>query len=406
VAEILERSGYRVKIKVEVSASDVEKAYQSVLSGYSQNVKLSGFRQGKAPAKVIESKIGREALLEDVKEKLLDDSYPKAVKELQLAPVGVKLVEANLLYGQPFVYVAEVENYPEVKLPDWEGFNLESQAQEVTQELVDKALEELRQRYGELIPVERPIEDKDQVYIETDDGGRFPVNMENAQPHVREVLLGKSMGEEVKVPVKDGEEIVREIPTKILEVKGVQLPELDDEFAKTAGEETLEALTTRVGESLKGQFEREARNQKANQLLDKLAEDLQAEIPPSMQASSEQDLLQSLAQDLKQQNNIELREYIEDLEKQDKLEEFKQNLSKSATTRLRRSLAVEALADQLKTELSEEEWNAYLADLARAYRSTPSRLQNELGQETLQRLRVQRVHDKALFQAIDKLEAK
>lgn len=406
MAEILEREGYRVKIKVEVPASEVDQAYQSVLRDYAGSVKLPGFRQGKAPAKVIEARIGREALMGDVQEKLLDTSYPKAVQELELLPVGVKLVETSLEQGQPFVYVAEVENYPEVKLPDWQSFTIEGQTPEVSEETVNKALDELRERYGEMSVVDREVQDKDNVFIETDDGGRFPVNMENAQPHVREVLLGKKAGDEVKVPVKDGEEVVREIPTKILEVKALQLPELDDEFAKTVGEDDLAALTAKVRESLVQQFERETRNARANQLLDKLAQELQVEIPPSMQAREEQNLLESLAQDLKQQNNVELKDYIAELEKQEKLDEFKQNLSQSATTRLKRSLAMEALADELGTELSEEEWNAYLADMARAYRSTPARLQNELGREAIERLRIQRQHDKALFEALDKLDGK
>ncbi|WP_276959175.1 trigger factor family protein, partial [Allomeiothermus silvanus] len=119
MAEILEREGYRVKLRVEVPASEVNKAYDAVVREYASKVRVPGFRPGKAPAKVIEARLGRESLLEEVKERLLDTSYPKAVKELELFPVGVKLLEAHLEQGQPFTYVAEVENYPEVKLPNW-----------------------------------------------------------------------------------------------------------------------------------------------------------------------------------------------------------------------------------------------------------------------------------------------
>jgi trigger factor len=113
----------------------------------------------------------------------------------------------------------------------------------------------------------------------------------------------------------------------------------------------------------------------------------------------EQGLLESLAEDLQEQN-LNLGEYLEQLEKDGKLEEFKQSLSQSAIKRLRRSLAVEALADELKTALSQEEFDEFLAELARSYRTTPSRLQSELGRDTLARLRIQRLHDKALFEAV------
>lgn len=404
MAEILEREGYKVKIKVEVPASQVEETYQTVLNSYAALVMLPGFRPGKAPAKVIEAKIGKESLLDEVKEVLRDETFPKAAQELSLLPVGARVLEENLTFGQPFVYTVEVENYPEVKLPDWRTFKLEVETPEVTDEVVSRALDNLRRRYGEMVAVDREAQVKDHVFIETEDGGRFPVEMENAQPHVREALLGKKAGDEVRVPVKDGETVVREVKTKILEVKALQLPELDDEFAKTVGEDNLEALTHKVRESLKAQFEREAHNAKANQLLDKLAEAIEVEIPPAMQAREEQSLLQSLADDLKEQG-LELREYIAQLEKDGKLEEFKQNLSKSATRRLRRSLAVEALADELKTELSQEEFEAFLSEMARSNRTTPARLQSELGRDAIARLRIQRLHDKALLEAVTKIES-
>ena len=404
MAEILEREGYKVKIKVEVPASQVEQTYQSVLSSYAGRVKLPGFRAGKAPAKVIEAKIGKESLLDEVKEALRDETFPKAAQELSLLPVGARVLDENLTFGQPFVYTVEVENYPEVKLPDWRSFKLEVETPEVTDDAVSRALDDLRNRYGEMVAVDREAQEKDNVFIETDDGGRFPVVMENAQSHVREALLGKKAGDEVVVPVKDGETIVREVKTKILEVKALQLPELDDEFARTVGEDNLDALTTKVRESLKAQFAREIRNAKASQLLDKLGEAIEADIPPTMLAREEQSLLESLADDFKQQK-LELSEYIAQLQKEGKLEEFKQNLTESATKRLRRSLAVEALTEELKTELSQEEFDEFLAEMARSYRTTSSRLQNELGQDAIARLRIQRLHDKALFEAVTKIES-
>jgi trigger factor len=404
VAEILEREGYKVKVKVEVPASQVEQTYQAVLNNYAGKVKLPGFRPGKAPAKVIEAKIGKESLLDEVKEALRDQTFPKAARELSLLPVGARVLDESLTFGQPFVYTVEVENYPEVKLPDWQNFKLETQTPELTDEILSRALDELRSRHGEMAAVDREARLEDTVFIETDDGGRFPVVMENAQPHVREALLGRKAGDEVMVPVKDGETVVREVRTKILEIRALQLPELDDEFAKTVGEDSLEALTDKVRKSLLTQFEREARNAKARQLLDKLGEAIEVEIPPTMLAREEQGLLESLAEDLKQQK-LALGEYIAQLEKDGKLEEFKQSLSEGAARRLRRSLAVEALSEELKSELSPQEFAEFLAELARSYRTTPERLENELGQEAIARLRTQRLHDKALFMALERIES-
>jgi trigger factor len=373
VAEILERDGYRVRIKVEVPASQVEQTYQAVLSSYASRVKLPGFRPGKVPAKVVEAKVGKESLLEEVKEVLREETFPEAARELALLPVGVRLLEEQITFGGPYVYTAEVENYPEVRLPDWRSFKLEVETPEVTEEVVNKALEELR--------------------------SRFPVQMDKAQPHVREALLGKRAGDEVRVPVKEGETVVREVRTKVLEVKALQLPELDDEFAKTVGEDSLESLVNKVREGLRAQFERESNKARASQLLDKLAESIGVDIPPSMLLREERSLLEGLAEDLREQN-LDLGKHLAKLEQEGKLEEFKQNLRQSAIKRLRRSLAVEALVEELKTELSQEEFEDFLAGLARSYRTTPSRLQDELGQDAIARLRVQCLHDKALSEAV------
>lgn len=404
MAEILERNGFMVKMKVEVPAGEVRKAYDLVVREYANRYRFPGFRPGKAPAKVVEARLGREALLEETKERLRDDFFPKAVRELELTPVGARLLEEELKEGAPYTFVLEVENYPEAKLPDWTTFSLEAQKPEITEEMVARALDELRQRYGELVTVERPIEAHDQVFIETEDGSRFPVSMENALEHVREALIGHSAGEEVMVPVKDGDKVVREVKTKITEVKTLQLPELDDEFAKTVGEDDLATLTAKVRESLQAQADREARNQKANEFVDKLAEGMEVEIPPTMLSREEQHLLQHLAGELQAQK-LDLGTYLQDLEKQGKLEEFKAKLRSDAMRSIRRALAREKLAEDLGTVFTDEEWASYVVELARAYRTNPNALQQELGEETLARLRIQRLHDKAVMEALERIGA-
>ncbi len=411
MAEILEREGYKVKLKVEVPAAEVSRAYQSLLDNYSRRVKLPGFRPGKTPTRVLEAKLGSESLWDEVKERLVDDSFPKAAKELGLTPVGARVLEADLEAGKPFVYVAELENYPEVSLPNWREFKLEVEKPEVTDEMVSQAIEDLRERHGELAPVERPIEPKDHVLIETEEDGQVPVQLESAHEHVRDALVGKIAGDVIMIPLKDGEQLVREVKAKVLEVKTLQLPELDEEFAKTVGEESLLSLRNKVRTSLEVQVNRLERDRKADQLVEKLAEGLknagsgelsQADIAPSMLAEEERHLLSHLAEDLQKQK-ITLDEYLKTLESQGKLEEFKTELRGSAEKRLRRSLAREKLAEELGTTYSDEEWKAYLADLARAYRTNPVKLQQDLGGEALARMREQRLRDKAVFEAVDQL---
>lgn len=403
MAEILERSGYRVRVRVEVPAEKVEASYQAMLKDLAPRVRVPGFRPGKAPLKVVEARLGREELLKDLKKRLVEETYPEAVRELGLLPVAARVVEEELKEGEGFRYVAEVENYPEVKLPDWRGFALEVSPPEVTEEMVDRALEELRQRYAELVPVDREAREGDHVFVRTEEGAEFPIDLSKALPHVREALLGKRAGDVVMVPVlNDKGEKVREMRTEVLEVKTLELPELDEEFAKTLEAESLEDLKTKVRESLRRQAEAQHQEARERAFLEKLAEGLEADIPPSMVEAEERHLLEHLAEDLYRQG-VSLEAYLEALKEKGELEKFKEELRQEALKRVRRSLAKERLAEELRPELTEEEWQAYLQAVARSYGLTLPELRREFGERGLERLRAAYLQDKAVRMALAEL---
>jgi trigger factor len=400
VAEILERSGYLVKVRVEVPADKVEASYQAMLKDLARRVRVPGFRPGKAPLKVVEARLGRKELLEDLKERLVEETYPEAVRELGLMPVAARVVEEELKEGEGFRYVAEVENYPEVRLPDWRSFSLEVPSPEVTEEMVEKALEELRHRYAELVPVDREAGEGDHVFVRTEEGAEFPIDLAKALPHVREALLGKRAGEVVMVPVLNEKgEKVREVRTEVLEVKTLELPELDEEFAKTLEAESLEDLRAKVRQSLEKQAQRAYEEARERAFLEKLAEGLEAEIPPSMVEAEERHLLEHLAEDLYQQG-VTLEAYLKALEEKGELEKFKEELRQEALKRVRRSLAKEKLAEELKPEVTEEEWQAYLQAVARSYGMSLPELRREFGERGLARLQAAYLQDKAVREAL------
>nr|WP_279231279.1 trigger factor [Thermus altitudinis] len=399
----MERSGYRVKVRVEVPAEKVQERYQALLRDVAKRVRIPGFRPGKAPLKVVEARIGREELLSDLKERLVEETYPLAVQELGLLPVAARVVEEELKEGEGFRYVAEVENYPEVKLPDWRSFDLKVAPEEVTEEMVEKALEELRQRYAELVPVDREAQEKDHVFVRTEEGAEFPIDLSKALPHVREALLGRRAGEVVMVPVLNQQgEKVREVRTEILEVKTLELPELDEEFAKTLEAESLEDLRQKVRESLKRQAEAQYQEARERAFLEQLAEGLEVEIPPSMLEAEERHLLEHLAEDLARQG-IGLEAYLKALEDKGELPKFREELRQEALKRVRRSLAKERLAEELKPEVSEEEWQTYLQAVARSYGVSVQELKREFGERGLARLRAAYIQEKAVKEALSKL---
>ncbi len=299
--------------------------------------------------------------------------------------------------------MAEVENYPEATLPDWRGFTLEVPPPEVTEEMVERALEELRQRYAELVPVDREAGEGDHVYVRTEEGAEFPIDLSKALPHVREALLGKKAGDVVLVPVlNDKGEKVREVRTEVLEVKALELPELDEEFAKTLEAESLEDLKAKVRESLRRQAEAQYQEARERAFLEKLAEGLEADVPPSMLEAEERHLLEHLAEDL-YQKGVGLEAYLKALEEKGELGKFREELRQEALKRVRRSLAKEKLAEELRPELTEEEWQAYLQAVARSYGLSVPELKREFGERGLERLKAAYLQDKAVRLALAQL---
>lgn len=404
MAEIVEREGYRVRVKVEVPAEKVGESYERVLAKYKARVRVPGFRPGRVPRKVLEARIGREALLEEVRELLVDESFGEAVRELGLSPVAARLVEGEVKEGEPFVYEIEVQNYPEVELPDWKTFELTASAPEITEDVVDSALEELRERYAEIEEVERPAEAGDVVVVATEQG-ELPVDLAKAPEAVVHALKGKAVGDTVTLPVFDESgEVSSNLEATIRSIKAVRRPELDDEFAKTLGFDTMEAARAKVREELEQRAEADAREARKAEFLDKLAEGLVVEIPPAMIDREIRAIWEEIAEDMAKKG-VPFEDYLKQLEREGKFEEFKADIEKTAERRVRRGLAVERLIEALGTELGEEEWKAHLADLAQRYGLSVEDFEKAVGEDGLRRLYVRRLHDKALEEALKSLEA-
>jgi trigger factor len=250
MAQLLERTGNNVKFKVTVPSSDVSVAFTEVFTAVSRNVKIPGFRPGRAPKNVVEKRIGLDYIQGEVRDYLVNKTYQSAVKELELIPVTATITPGAVLEGSEFEYTVEAENYPEVTLPAWEGYKLETVKLEIGDQEVTDALEDLRNRQASYEPVERAAEANDLLNVEIlegeDAGQTYPVYLERADEGIRTALLGQSAEAEVAVPVTsgaDGEE-AQTLKIKILDIKAKNLPELDDDFAKTLELEDLAELAS------------------------------------------------------------------------------------------------------------------------------------------------------------------
>jgi trigger factor len=408
MAQLLERTGNNVKFKVTVPSGDVSIAFTEVFSAVSRNVKIPGFRPGRAPKNVVEKRIGLDYIQGEVRDYLVNKTYQSAVKELELIPVTATITPGAVLEGSEFEYTVEAENYPEVTLPAWEGYKLETVKLEIGDQEVTDALEDLRNRQASYEPVERTAEANDLLNVEIlegeDAGQTYPVYLERADEGIRTALLGQSAEAEVDVPVTsgaDGEE-AQTLKIKILDIKAKNLPELDDDFAKTLELEDLAELRVKVREDLENRSVGKFDSDRKDELIGKLSEGMTVVIPEVLITRRREALETDLKNDLERQG-IGLEAYREYLGTENKLEEFEADLVKSATERVRRDLALEKLAEGFKTELTSEEWRNALENFARSNRVSVARLGEVIGNEGINNLRVLATRDKALTQAIEKL---
>ncbi len=153
--QILEQDAGRTKLQIDIPASDVSKAYQQVLGSIARQIRVPGFRPGKAPRGVIETRVGKDAIAQEVRDALVQTYLPRAVSELSLTPVSQHLHAHEPVDGQDYRFEAVLELYPDFELPDMGQIVFDTEQPPVTGELIDAEVAALRRQYATLIPVER-----------------------------------------------------------------------------------------------------------------------------------------------------------------------------------------------------------------------------------------------------------
>ncbi|NJK44918.1 MAG: trigger factor [Pleurocapsa sp. SU_196_0] len=410
MAELLERNGNKVKFKVVVPAAKVSEAFTGVMNALSRQVRIDGFRPGKAPKSVIEKRVGAEFVKTEVAQYLVEQNYTSAVQELKLIPVQANVTPGTVLDGADFEFTVDAENYPEVTLPNWEAFTLESTKPSVGPEDMDKALEEIRQSRATYEQVDRAAAAEDVVNVEIlegeDTGKTYPVYLERAEAGVRNALLGQNVGAEVEVTVSENQETGETtlLKVKILDIKEKRVPELNDDFAKLfqlEGVDTLDAFKERVQKDLEVQSESKGKADRRDEFVKKLGEGATIEVPEVMIQRRREAMEQDLGRDLEQQG-ITLEAYKQYLQAEGKLEEFEKDLVDGARNRVRNDLALEQLSEAMGAKLTDEEWKAALDNYARSSRVSVPRLIEALGNEGVENFRVVATRDKALEMALTK----
>ncbi|QGG57303.1 trigger factor [Paenibacillus sp. B01] len=377
-----------VAIDVEVGAEQVKEALDQAFKKVVGRVNVPGFRKGKVPRSIFESRFGVESLYQDAIDILLPTAYSEALKDTGIEPVDRPEIDVEQFgKGQPFKFKAKVTVKPEVKLGEYKGIEVPAASSDVTDEELSAELERLQQRHAELVVVEEgAAENGDTVVIDFEgfvdgeafEGGqaeRYSLELGSNSfiPGFEEQVVGLATGDFKDVEVTFPEEYHAEnlagkaavFKVKLHEIKRKNLPALDDEFAKDVSEfDTLDEFKQDLSKKLQERKEKENEQARETALVDKIAAAAEVEIPEAMINTEVDYLLRDFENRIKQQGlNMEL--YYQ-FSGQDEAA-LRGQMRSDAEKRVLNNLVLDAIAKQESIEISEEEVGEELENLSKMY---------------------------------------
>lgn len=414
----------RVRLTVNITAAEVDQAIDAAYKQIAAKVRIPGFRAGKAPKPMIDTHVGREAVLAEAQDELLNSTYTKAISAENLRPMDqpeigeLDVIEA----GKDFEYVAEIEVRPELTLSSVEGLKIEVAPAEATDLEVDAQIEHTRERFATLEPVEdRGVEKDDFVLLSFTglvEGEAYDGNV--VDQYLYELSRGL-MPEEfdaAMIGAKTGDQVFAEfvIPDTtsnpdfagknakftidIHEIKAKALPPLDDDFASNAGGfDTLEEMRTSVRDQLNhskavgrtGQIEQAARSA--------IAERLVGDVPETLIINTQSDMTREFIGGL-ESRNINIVDYLQATGVD--MDTFEASMREQAEDVARQELALEALFRKQGWEVTDADIDREIATLSGSVDADPTELRRKWEVSgVLELLRAQVMHRRALEWLVD-----
>jgi trigger factor len=353
----------KVRLTVEVPQEDLEHAVEHATSDLAGSVKVPGFREGKVPPEVLQARLGRERIFKEAVESHISGWFMNAAATTRIRPIAAPEYDYELPTSddQEFQFTATVPVQPKPEPADWTELEVPYAEPEVPEGLIDQELEELRASVAELAPVEgRAARTGDVLVVdaldETGEGQRDLVVELGSGRLVEEIeraLTGASQGEtkEVEFELADGSTGTATVEVK--ELKEKVLPPLDDELAKAASEfDTLEDLRADIERRIREVLEEEAETQFRSAAVDRLVEASNVQVGGPLVEARTRELLNGLGRSL-ERRGISAEAYFQ-LSGQT-ADELVERMGAEAALSVARELVLEAVADKLGLEVSDEE---------------------------------------------------
>ncbi len=385
----------QIELTFELTAEEFQEHFKHAIEHLKHHVKVDGFREGKAPASMIEDKLKPEALLMEAGDHAVQHVYVDYIKESKLEPVGNPEVQIKkIAKGNPFIFTAVITVLPDVELPDYKEIAKMVKGKEVSvteEEIQDTLnyLQKTRAKFtlknevaekthsspdGSLVPgdfVEIMYENKD-INGGKEVADKFILGEGGFMKGFEDSIVGMKAGEEKTFTVKFPENSPQknlagrlgrasplagkdgEFKVKVVSVQKMELPELNDEFAKELGAfDSLVALKESMREGISAEKTEAEKQRVRGEILEKIAEKSKFEMPEAMVEYEKERLLEDLKNKISQSIKISFEEYLASIKKTE--EEIKETYQKEAEKRLRGFLVLRELSKEENIEFSDEE---------------------------------------------------
>lgn len=402
-ATLISKENNEAKFTMDFTAEEFENAIIKVYKAQKDKFNIDGFRKGKAPRSIIEKKYGEGVFFEDAINDLFSMNYPAALEELSLDVIDSPRAEfSQIKKGEGFTVTITVAFYPEIEVKDYKGVEIETISSEVTDEDIDNELKARAKRNARMVTVDRPAKEGDTVLIDYEgwvgdnqfEGGtaeRQPLKLGSGTfiPGFEEQLVGVSTGEDKDVKVTFPEEYHAEdlagkeavFKCKVHEVKEEEIPEINDEFVKDISEfDTLDEFKADIKEELAKTKAARAENAMKNSVLAKVFEANDIDVPDVMVESEIDNMMSEFDQQLRSQG-LDLNTYMQYLGKEPK--DFRDELKEEAHKKVKTRMIVTAVADQEKFEVTDEEIDQELENIAKQYGFEADKMKETLGVQNL-----------------------
>ena len=381
-------SDVKVELTISLGTEELKAAEQVALTKLAKEVKIEGFRKGKAPLELVAAQVDQTILGQETLENALSKAVAEAflkedIKAIDRPEVDVK----KFIPGTELEFTATTEIMPKVELGDYKNLKVKKDTVEVSREEVSETIDQILKNFAEKKKVDRESKNGDEVIIDflgkkdgvAFDGGKaekFPLELGSKSfiPGFEEGLIGKKAGDEISLDLefpkdyhaKDlaGAKVVFEV--KIHEVRENALPEINEEFLSKLGEfKTKEEFEKQIKEDLKTQKQSESDEKFKDKLVKKLAEVSKVPVPEILLEDQKQSIELDMQQNL-MYSGLSLEDYLERMGKTHE-EWLEKDVKEAAEMRVKSGLALAELSKVEKVESSLEELDARIAQLKEQY---------------------------------------